>query len=186
MIELSIRKTGKSLRSIKYICYAEFVELSIWSNRQIFAEFIKSAMRWPILLNRHVVRRICQIVDFIKSVDLCWIYKIGKNICWFYKISSFSAYFIKLSFNKQLTPAKLERNCVQATSYSLLKVEDVTTDEEYSLCALVRLDSVGKGQGYQKCSCRQKCTSKRCACFKNSLGCNSACHPGRSCNNQSD
>ena len=80
----------------------------------------------------------------------------------------------------------LERNCVQATSYSLLKVEDVTTDEEYSLRALVRLDSVGKGQGYQKCSCHQKCTSKRCACFKNSLGCNSACHPGRSCNNQSD
>jgi len=79
----------------------------------------------------------------------------------------------------------LERNCIQATLYSLLKV-----DEEYSLRALVRVlvrvDSVGKGQGYQKCSCRQKCTSKRCACFKNSLGCNSACHPGRSCNNQSD
>ena len=33
----------------------------------------------------------------------------------------------------------LERNCVQATSYSLLEVEDVTTDEEYSFRALVRL-----------------------------------------------
>jgi len=230
----------------------------------------------PILLNWHVVRRICQITDFIKSADLCQIYKIGKNICWFYKICSFSAYFIKSSFSTQLIPAEwsclvtccrfiqpgkllhpppqkkrkaaesdegtslksneatspaselthpavtrrqvaaenlkkqanrmilpgegilpsikvadnvlinipsvdcgrgdpphligvvvddkdgklrvaakdgfldrwLERNCLQATSYSLLKVEDVTADEEYSLRAHVRLDSVGKGQGY--------------------------------------
>jgi len=79
----------------------------------------------------------------------------------------------------------LERNSVHATAHKSLMVEDArTSGSEHSLHELVRMDSVGVGQGYRRCSCRQNCATNRCACRKNNLGCNSACHPGRCCANK--
>jgi len=70
-----------------------------------------------------------------------------------------------------------------ATKYHSLSVSDVTTNVEFSLRELVRLGSVGTGQGYRRCSCRQKCSTKCCTCFKNGYVCDSICHPGSSCDN---
>ena len=39
------------------------------------------------------------------------------------------------------------------------------------------------GQGYTKCSCKSKCETGRCSCFKKKMICNSRCHPGTSCKN---
>ena len=61
----------------------------------------------------------------------------------------------------------LERNSIAATKYHSLKASDVTTNAEFALPELVRLGSVGTGQGYRRCSCHQKCSTKRCTCFKN-------------------
>ncbi|XP_025196654.1 uncharacterized protein LOC112595603 [Melanaphis sacchari] len=44
--------------------------------------------------------------------------------------------------------------------------------------------SLGNGQGFFKCTCQQKCTTKRCICLKNNLLCNSKCHPKSSCTNK--
>ena len=72
---------------------------------------------------------------------------------------------------------KLERNAVDATKRKAIVVFNVPVAEEYSLRELVRLNSVGTGQRYRRCSCRQRCSTNRCACFKSGLKCNSSCHP---------
>ena len=78
----------------------------------------------------------------------------------------------------------LERNSLAATKYCSLTTADVQNlKNEYTLRELVRLGSVGTGQGYRRCTCRTNCTSKKCTCKKNDMMCNSACHPGRSCQN---
>lgn len=76
----------------------------------------------------------------------------------------------------------LERNSLAATKYCSLTTADVQPNE-YSLRELVRLGSFGTGQGYRRCTCRTNCTSKKCTCKKNDMLCNSACHPGHSCQN---
>ena len=60
---------------------------------------------------------------------------------------------------------------------------DVHSDTNYSLRELVRLGSVGIGQGYRRCSCRTRCTSNRCRSKKGNVMCNSACQPEFSCEN---
>jgi len=72
---------------------------------------------------------------------------------------------------------RLERNALEASKCKILAVSDVP-DVEHSVRELVRLGSVGKGQGYRRCNCRQKCLSGRCSCKKAGLFCNSACHGG--------
>lgn len=70
---------------------------------------------------------------------------------------------------------QMERTCFEVTKYKGLKTEDVPnvilTSRE-----IVRLQSVGNGQGYKRCSCKGSCADRRCQCFKNDLKCNSACH----------
>ena len=62
-------------------------------------------------------------------------------------------------------------------------MEDVP-DKELSIREIVKDLSIGTGQGFKKCTCKGKCTSKICKCFKENLICNSACHPkNSSCNN---
>lgn len=77
----------------------------------------------------------------------------------------------------------LERNSLSATKCCSLKTEDIQKENEFSLRELVRLGSVGTGQGYRRCTCRTNCTSKKCTCKKNGMMCNSACHPNISCHN---
>ncbi|CAI6369221.1 unnamed protein product [Macrosiphum euphorbiae] len=62
----------------------------------------------------------------------------------------------------------LERNSLAATKYCSLTTTDVQSNE-YSLRELVRLGSVGTGQGYRRCTCRTNCTSKKCTCRKNDM-----------------
>jgi hypothetical protein len=81
----------------------------------------------------------------------------------------------------------LERNILAATKYCSLTTSDVQQNE-YSLQELFRLGSVGTGQGYWlaiywHCTCRKNCTSKKCTCKKSNMMCNSACHPGHTCQN---
>jgi len=77
----------------------------------------------------------------------------------------------------------MERNSIASTKYKSLKIDEIPLHKELSLRELVRLSSVGTGQGYRRCACKQKCQSNRCACFKSGIICNSACHAGRSCEN---
>jgi len=77
---------------------------------------------------------------------------------------------------------RLERNALDTTRYNAISLTDVP-GVEYSLRELVKLASVGTGQGYRRCLCRQKCGTNRCSCFKGGLKCNSACHPRTNCNN---
>ncbi|KAL4148815.1 hypothetical protein QTP88_002966 [Uroleucon formosanum] len=74
----------------------------------------------------------------------------------------------------------LERISLTATKYCSLTTADV---QHSKMNILVRLGSVGTGQGYRRCTCRTNCTSKKCTCKKNDMMRNSVCHPGRSCQN---
>ena len=51
---------------------------------------------------------------------------------------------------------------------------------EWKMCQIVKDLSIGTGQGFKKCTCMGKCTSKIWKCFKENLICNSACHPKNS------
>lgn len=77
---------------------------------------------------------------------------------------------------------QLERNALDIT-----KVKSISTSEvpniHLSLREMVKENSVGSGQGFRRCLCRQSCKSNRCTCFKNNVICSSSCHPGRTCEN---
>lgn len=77
----------------------------------------------------------------------------------------------------------LERNSLAITKYNNLSVKDVPVNIEASIRELVRLGSVGTGQGYKRCSCKKDCKTARCKCFKNGFICNSACHFSKTCSN---
>lgn len=76
----------------------------------------------------------------------------------------------------------LERNCLQSTRFNKIQISDVPNNVS-NIRSLVRMDSVGSGQGYQRCNCTRGCNSNKCKCVKNKYSCNSACHAGKSCNN---
>ena len=74
----------------------------------------------------------------------------------------------------------LQRNCFECTRYKGLKRDDIP-QKEYTIREIVRILSVGDGQGFKKCSCKGNCDNSRCKCFKNNLVCNSACHSCKNC-----
>lgn len=76
----------------------------------------------------------------------------------------------------------LERNCFERTRFTGLTEKNVPNNV-LSIREIVRVLSVGTGQGYKRCLCKSKCENNRCTCYKNKMKCNSACHGGRSCNN---
>ena len=76
----------------------------------------------------------------------------------------------------------LERNSFEMLKFQGLKQSDVP-NKELSVREAVRSLSVGTGQGFRKCTCKSSCSKGRCSCHKNSMICNSACHPGRTCDN---
>lgn len=69
----------------------------------------------------------------------------------------------------------LERNSFEPVKFKGLTIQDVP-NKKASLREIVRDLSVGDGQGKKKCSCKTGCKNKKCACFKNNMKCNSACH----------
>lgn len=65
----------------------------------------------------------------------------------------------------------------------LLTKDDLPTNEA-SLRTIATAQSVGDGQGMQKCSCRSKCETNKCSCKKNKFLCNSRCHQSLACCNK--
>ena len=79
----------------------------------------------------------------------------------------------------------LERNAFELTNFKGLNRNDIPS-KKLSIREIVRTLSVGTGQGFRKCTCKTECSNNRCKCHKEKLKCNSACHPGRTCNNNDD
>nr|XP_022900464.1 uncharacterized protein LOC111413662 [Onthophagus taurus] len=67
---------------------------------------------------------------------------------------------------------------------NILKIEEITKDKEVSLRSVATSQSIGHGQGFNKCYCKTKCHSNKCACRKNNVLCNSKCHNSLSCTNK--
>ncbi|KAF2879050.1 hypothetical protein ILUMI_27144 [Ignelater luminosus] len=67
---------------------------------------------------------------------------------------------------------------------NILTIDEVFKENELSLRSVARAQSTGHGQGFKKCSCKTKCDSKRCACRKNHVLCNSKCHNSLTCTNK--
>ena len=69
-----------------------------------------------------------------------------------------------------------------------LDKETVDKTSAMSLRNAVRSISVCGGQGFTKCGCsasgKLRCNTKRCACKKAAVLCNSRCHPNIACNNK--
>ena len=76
----------------------------------------------------------------------------------------------------------LHRNCFELLKYKNLKKENIPLNIT-SLREIVKILSVGNGQGFKKCSCKGNCQNNKCKCYKNKMVCNSACHSGKSCEN---
>ena len=76
-----------------------------------------------------------------------------------------------------------------ANEMSICK-QDLILQEElnYETSIIVRetasQQSLSGGQGFLKCSCKQKCSSNRCKCKTNGVLCNSRCHSSGSCDNK--
>ena len=63
---------------------------------------------------------------------------------------------------------------------NFLSIEEVGT-EEISVHEVVNNLSLVGGQGFRKCNCSKKCTTKICLCKSAKLLCNSKCHNSQPC-----
>jgi len=66
---------------------------------------------------------------------------------------------------------------------NLLSIEEVGT-EEISVREVVNKLALVGGQGFRKCICSKKCTTKMCLCKSANLPCNSKCHNSQPCCNK--
>jgi len=66
---------------------------------------------------------------------------------------------------------------------NFLSIEEVRT-EEISVHEVVNKFSLVGGQGFRKCNCSKKCTTKMCLCKSANLLCNSKCHDSQPCCNK--
>ena len=91
----------------------------------------------------------------------------------FYRLGSRNGIINKLYARSQFTVC--EEN--------ILSSEDIPQNE-CSVRSIATAQSVGSGQGMQKCSCTKQCRTNRCACRKNNRLCNSRCHNSLTCTNK--
>lgn len=56
--------------------------------------------------------------------------------------------------------------------------------QEISVRSAVRKLSLCGGQGFKKCNCTRKCSTKKCLCRSSNILCNSKCHGSLSCTNK--
>lgn len=75
------------------------------------------------------------------------------------------------------------RNQFTLCSEIFISLEDVK-HEEISLRSVVSKQSLVGGQGFKKCSCLKKCTTKKCLCRAANMKCNSKCHSSQPCSNK--
>jgi hypothetical protein len=76
--------------------------------------------------------------------------------------------------------AMYTRNQYTLCKENFLIVEEVEK-EEISVHEVVKELSLVGGQGFKKCSCSKKCTTKMCLCKSANLLCNSKCHNSQPC-----
>lgn len=79
------------------------------------------------------------------------------------------------------------RTDIKKVESHILSITDVPTGEFITLREAASLQSICGGQGFKKCSCKisqLQCRTKRCACFKANILCNSRCHLSSSCCNK--
>uniref|UniRef100_A0ABD2VUG2 Integrase catalytic domain-containing protein n=1 Tax=Trichogramma kaykai TaxID=54128 RepID=A0ABD2VUG2_9HYME len=65
-----------------------------------------------------------------------------------------------------------------------LNLRDVPTSEILSVRTIATKQSTSGGQGFFKCTCKTKCTTRICICKKNNVLCNSKCHNSITCLNK--
>jgi len=61
---------------------------------------------------------------------------------------------------------------------------EVVGKEEINIREVVNKLSLVGGQGFRKCNCSKKCTTKMCLCKSANLLCNSKCHNIQPCCNK--
>jgi hypothetical protein len=81
---------------------------------------------------------------------------------------------------------KYSRHQFDLCPQRLLSESDINSDSSVSLRQANKKESQHGGQGFVKCNCNgpKRCRSKRCACFKNNVLCNSRCHNSVNCLNK--
>ena len=70
-----------------------------------------------------------------------------------------------------------------STFHGLAEAE-VDPNTEISVREAARLQSIGDGQGFVRCSCKTGCARKTCKCGRSNVLCNSRCHNSNSCHNK--
>jgi len=91
----------------------------------------------------------------------------------FYKLGTKSGILKQLYSRSQFSPCKEK----------FINIDEIPQDE-ISLRQAATSQSFGTGQGYLKCNCNSKCSTRMCTCRKNNLLCNSKCHKSLNCANK--
>ena len=77
----------------------------------------------------------------------------------------------------------LSRNHIKKCKENILNFEDVP-DVQLSLREISAKHSKFGGQGFTKCHCNKKCSSKLCKSKRSNVLCNSKCHNASPCKNK--
>nr|CAH7713569.1 unnamed protein product [Callosobruchus chinensis] len=91
--------------------------------------------------------------------------------------------YYKIGTEKGTLPQLLTRNQLSICPVPLIAAEKVSGIER-SLREIAAASSISGGHGYKRCSCKIKCSSKKCHCKASKTLCNSKCHGGLSCMNK--
>jgi hypothetical protein len=92
--------------------------------------------------------------------------------------------FYKLGTRNGILKQLYARSQFGRCNQRLIKIEEVPTEKEISLRSAATAQSTGTGQGFVKCSCKNKCQNNRCLCVKSKVLCQSKCHSSFPCCNK--
>lgn len=91
--------------------------------------------------------------------------------------------FFKIGTPDGILNQLYSRNQFTICQEKLIDVASIPTIQ-LPLRTIATAQSLGTGQGMVKCSCKSKCTTKKCSCRKNDRLCNSRCHSSMPCDNK--
>jgi len=91
--------------------------------------------------------------------------------------------FYELATKLGKLKALYTRNQFTLCKENFLSIEEVAI-EEISVREMVNRLSLFGGQGFRKCNCSKKCTTKMCLCKSANLLCNSKYHNSQPCCNK--
>lgn len=131
--------------------------------RSILAVIISS------IINNNILIIICSLIClFIITIFFFFKVEDGNN---------------KLGTTKGKLQHYYSRNQFTICKEKFVSVDEVP-DIQLSLREAARLFSNLGGQGYDRCTCVQKCETRRCKCKAAGILCNSKCHNGNTCKNK--